>query len=93
VIDTAPRFWTTFVRASQIPKTMLPYESLETSTGSSNSPRSAIPVPQFSDVAENRSKFAHVRAISYQRMGDDREQGVTNDRIDSGAISDGATGR
>src|SRR5262249_10492695 len=29
VTDTAPRFWTTFVRASQIPKTMLPSESLE----------------------------------------------------------------
>ena len=26
------------------------------------------PVPQFSDVSENRSKFARVRAISYQRM-------------------------
>jgi hypothetical protein len=72
---------------------MLSSDSLETGTGGSNSLPSTIQSPQVSDVAENRSKFAHVRAISYQRMGDDREQGVTNDRIDSGAISDGATGR
>jgi hypothetical protein len=34
------------------------------------------PVPQLSDVSENRSKFARVRAISFQRMDPESGSGA-----------------
>jgi hypothetical protein len=34
------------------------------------------PVPQLSDLSENRSKFARVRAISYQRMNPESGSGA-----------------